>query len=501
MPETPAEQDFVRKNFGFDAFGSLGTGLFNALVISFLAVIARREGADTTLLAALAAAPYAANTLSIFTGFWVPTDRRRVRYGSMLLFGGRAIFLVSLLASGPVALVLMAFGTYLVMAVAAPLQVDIWRGAYPQRLRARVLGYLRVIQTLASAVGAPLGGLLLERLGSGPMLGIGAALGMLGATGVSRLHTSPVAASKRFTPAASLKLLVDEPRYRGLIIAWVVWGFGALISTPLYAVVLVDRFQASYSDIGYLQLVGALTGLLAYYVLGQQLDRRGGFGATPAGLLLVGVVPLIYLLAPSLPFLAIGYILLSVGTSASDLGWQVVLISKVSDEHRLRYQAAQTSLTGLRGVAAPFAGSLILSLGFGVGTALVVSGLLGIVGALMLARALGISLKPDLAGIRAIIRNRRRPRADLRVRHRVVRSLPRVQIAPAPNVRQVLLTREERPAADALARGGSAERRLEAPNELVHDPIWQPVALAGVDKAEQDKVRQQDAPVRAETAK
>src|SRR5215467_4447645 len=101
MPETPAEHDVVRKNFTFDAVGALGTGLFNALVVNFLAVIARREGADPVLLAALAAAPFAANTLAIFTGFWVPSDRRRVQFGSLLLFVWRAVVLGGLLASAP----------------------------------------------------------------------------------------------------------------------------------------------------------------------------------------------------------------------------------------------------------------------------------------------------------------------------------------------------------------------------------------------------------------
>jgi len=60
MHPTPLDAErAVRRNFGFDAVGALGTGLFNALVVNFLAVIARREGADPLLLAALAAAPFA----------------------------------------------------------------------------------------------------------------------------------------------------------------------------------------------------------------------------------------------------------------------------------------------------------------------------------------------------------------------------------------------------------------------------------------------------------
>ena len=92
----------LRRNFGFDAVSALGTGLFNALVVNFLSVIARREGADPLLLAALAAAPFAANTLAIFMGFWVPSEKRRVQAVSLVLMGGRALFFIGLLTSGPI---------------------------------------------------------------------------------------------------------------------------------------------------------------------------------------------------------------------------------------------------------------------------------------------------------------------------------------------------------------------------------------------------------------
>ncbi len=379
----------LRRNFAFDAIGATGTGLFNALVAGFLAVIARREGADALYLAALAAAPFAANMLSIFGGQWVPGGRGRVRYVAAMLVLGRAMFLCALMTTAPIALLAMGFSMWLSQAMVAPLQVDIWRGSYPQRLRARVLGYLRVIQSGWAIVAAPLGGMLIERFGAGALLGLGASLGMLGAAGFSQVRSQSVAASHRFTPLESLRLLGEQPRYRGLIAGWVVYGLGSFMAAPLYALVLVDRFQASYSDVGVLQLIGAASGLIGYFVLGHYLDRRSGLGATPVGFAMVGLVPLVYVLAPSLPLLSVAFVLQSLGTSVFDLGWQVALVSQVPDEHRARYQAAHTSITGIRGVAAPFIGSAAVSLGFGVSATLVASGVLALLGAVVMARALG----------------------------------------------------------------------------------------------------------------
>src|SRR5262245_42718598 len=150
MPDAHAT---LRRNFGWDAGGALGTGLFTALVVNFLSVIARREGGEPTLLAALAAAPFAANPLAIFGGLFVPRASQRVRYVAALLMIGRALFFGALVSTGPVALLLMGVGMWLTLAMAAPQQVDVWRGSYPVRLRARILGYLRVVQTLATAIG------------------------------------------------------------------------------------------------------------------------------------------------------------------------------------------------------------------------------------------------------------------------------------------------------------------------------------------------------------
>ncbi len=496
-PTAPDAERAVRRNFGFDAMGALGTGLFNALVVNFLAVIARREGADPLLLAALVAAPFAANILGIFSGFWVPSDRHRVRYVAIVLMCGRALFFGALVATGPIALLAMGLGMWTTLAMISPLQVDIWRGSYPQRLRARVLGYLRVLQTLAGAIAAPLGGLLIERFGHAPMLGLGASLGILGAAGFSQVRSQPVATSRPFTPAASLRLLAEHPTYRRLIMAWVVWGFGSFMATPLYALVLVDRFQASYADIGVLQLIGAVSGLLAYLILGHSLDRRGNFikAATPAGCVLVGLVPLVYLLAPNLWFLGIGFVLLSIGNSAIDLGWQLALVSHVPDEHRLRYQAAHTSITGLRGVAAPFFGSLILALGSGVGVVLLVSGVLGLFGAVLMARALGLH-PGDLRVGRTVVGDARRPGLDLTVGHRVVGQPARVAVTPVLDVDQVLLTREDSAAADARPKSGSGTRGLEAPHQILHDPAWHAVTIARIDEAKEHQVAQQHPPVR-----
>jgi hypothetical protein len=296
---------------------------------------------------------------------------------------------------------------------------------------------------------------------------------------------------------ASLRLLAEVPSYRGLVMAWVVWGIGSFIATPLYALVLVDRFQAGYAEVGVLQLVGAGSGLLAYLYLGQHLDRRGGFGATPLGMLMVAMVPIAYLVSPSVIVLVVAFVLQSVGTSLIDLGWNMAMIKRVPDEHRLRYQAAHTSITGVRGAVAPFIGSLLIALGLSVGATLVIGAVIALLGTLVMAQALEIRIWP-LA--RAVVGNARRPDRDLAVGHGVVGPRADVVVAARVDVDEVLLARQQRAATDVLGQRRRTALPLEPLHQLAQYPIGDAVALRRKDEVEQDQVRQQDAPVAAEPA-
>ena len=141
----------MRRSFGFDAVGALGPGVFNALVVNFLSVIARRGRRPA--VAGSGRGTVRRNMLAIFSGFWV---RRQAPRALRLDAAGARPRAVpgrdgdhdTLRVAGD------DLQLFLTQAFSAPMQVDIWRRAYPQRMRARVFEHLRVLQTASGALAA-----------------------------------------------------------------------------------------------------------------------------------------------------------------------------------------------------------------------------------------------------------------------------------------------------------------------------------------------------------
>src|SRR5215218_8733601 len=90
------------------------------------------------------------------------------------------------------------------------------------------------------------------------------------------------------------------------------------------------------------------------------------------------------------------------------------------------------------------------------------------------------------------------PESDVVRFHAPVRQQPRIRVTPTLDIRQVLLAGDDRAAAQTFARGGFVHFPLQTGEELIHHPLRDTRALARVDIAEHQQMREQDAPVRVE---
>lgn len=122
----------ARWNLLFDSLNGLGSGLFTALVINLVPVIARRLGAETLLLAAISATPFAANVVGLLSVIWLLRGRR-AQYIAAVQTLGRGAFVLAVLGDWPVRLLLMFFAYYLSYALSVPVLYDALREMYRDR--------------------------------------------------------------------------------------------------------------------------------------------------------------------------------------------------------------------------------------------------------------------------------------------------------------------------------------------------------------------------------
>jgi MFS family permease len=380
------ERSFWR-NFGLDLTAGVGVGVTLALVGSILPSVARKAGLDPIGLAALAATPFLANLLSGFAGRVGPQSHLRT---GLVRATGAGVLAVLLVTAAPPILVLAAFGYWLSLSISAPFQLRLWGAMYPSRLRGRVVGAVGSGRAAAAAVAALIAGVLADQLGGTTVVALGALIGVVTATAYAGLRVPPTAPAPRFSPRDAVRILQDRPVLRRIVLAQGFYGGGLIAAAPLYAIVYIDRLGMSLTEVGIVGILAASATTLSYYAWGAAADRFGSIQLLRAGSAL-GLVSLIAVaVTPSIVVLWPATILAGAASAAIDLG----INTTISDETELRDRAGAlagwNTVTGARGLAAPFVAAGLVQLGIlGVTSALLLCAGVAAVGVVLFARVEG----------------------------------------------------------------------------------------------------------------
>lgn len=371
----------VRHNFFVDLASASCYGVFLSLVVNFLPVIARRLGADPFLLAALVAAPFAANIVVLSAGGLIPSRGRTKLVAS--LFGlSRASFLLTFLVSSPVALVGIALFFYMVQSVPMTLMPGIFRLIYPPQVRGQLMGYIRVSLAATSTIAALVGGWLLDTIGYRLILPIGAVFGL--ATGLlwflARVETDTREAS--FTALSALGRLRRDRTMMIYTAGWFIWGFGCFMVLPIYPIYLVDHLHASYAEVGALTFLSSVSWMVSFWAWGKLSDRRGGVNALALTFVIGVFVPFIYAFSPGLLPLSLAFILAGIVNAGAEIGWVTSMIELSPPDRVSESVATVNGITGVRGLIVPFIGSALIQVpGIGLTGTFIIAGAIAVVGA------------------------------------------------------------------------------------------------------------------------
>ncbi len=274
------------------------------------------------------------------------------------------------LAIGLVWFVTVAFSISRAVAMTAFLP---WQQEYiPPALRGRVSGYSSIIVSLAGLVAAAIAGFLIDRpLGAwrySSLFGIGVLFGLF-----SILISSRFPGGRPFRPGESVfridarifQPLRDSRFVRYLIVLCLI----ALAIGPIYSFLPLFMKEKVGLDSGNIVLLstGSLIGsLLSSYFWGWLADRYGSKPISLTGLLMTGVLPVLWFVMPrgsaaSFPIaLAISFVQGVAGAGWSIGSGRLLFVSIVSGENKTEYLSQYNAWTGLlSGIGSIMGGALL----------------------------------------------------------------------------------------------------------------------------------------------
>ncbi|MEX1168946.1 MAG: MFS transporter [Chloroflexota bacterium] len=350
----------ISRNLTLDLIAAIGFGVSGALVSTLLPTIARRGGLEPLGLAALSAAPFLTNLLSIFAGRLGPRSARQFA----LLRGIGAGSLVALMfVPGAPVIVAVALVFWISISFSSPFQLRFWGATYPGRMRGRVIGFLGTGRAAAAGIAALVGGILADRLGGPTAVALAGLVGAACALAYVGFRASASAAPLAYSARESIRAMRARPMLQRVALAQGFFGGGFIAAGPLFALVYVDRLDLSLSDVGVIGVIGAAATTGSFLVWGTVADRFDALAAMRWGSIIGFAGLLTYAVAPTYAVLLPAALAIGVSSSSIEIGVSGVISDQTPLVSRAAAMSGWNAITGARGLVAPFFMSALVQFG------------------------------------------------------------------------------------------------------------------------------------------
>jgi MFS family permease len=351
----------VRRNFRIDLFSAVSGGVYTAVLVTFMPVVVRRLGGSTTDVAIVVAAPFVGHLLSpLFTYLLSGFPLVRVVAGTVTL--ARATFLAGLLvATTPLMLAATTVVFWVITVANIAAYTTLMQGIYPDRERAQAMANVRVGGAIAGIFAAAVAGTFIDVLPAGIVFAAATLIALPGSIAFFAVRYEGAAkpSTRRSVAAIAGEVWADR-RYRRLLLAFSVFGFGNLMNFAVFPILLVDHFEASNSFIGAVTAVQSATMIVAYLVWGRVIDRGSSIRLTLVNMVVTILVPIGYIAAPDVWALVPVAVISGIVTAGGEITFFTNIVQLAPRDRIGEYAAAQSLLMGLRGTAAPFVASALL---------------------------------------------------------------------------------------------------------------------------------------------
>lgn len=365
--------------------------------VNVLGVLADRAfHAGPWVITIIAAADSVAHVTSFLWARWLHgTDR--VRSANLLQFG--VIACVLSIAAAPfseigvfmlVALTILGrvFITGIVNA-----RTDIWRANYPRTARGRATGRLTVAATfvialtgLTVALSMDIRPETLRLFGLEWLHGhafrvpyvVAAIVAMMGARTFARVRWRGRAAQMRAererteggaagaSPRAMWRILKRDHEYRRFMVAQFMLGWPNLAATPIFILALKDHFTLQWTQSMLLtRVIPILVPVLVVPMWGRLLDRMHivRFRSYHSWVFVLANILMAWsFLSGSLALLYAARVVLGIAFGGGLLAWELGHYDFAKRDEAASYMAIHVTLTGIRGMFAPFLGTFLYAM-------------------------------------------------------------------------------------------------------------------------------------------
>lgn len=374
----------IRPSVEADLAAAVLFGVCAGLTLPFIPVMGRRLGASPLEVSLLVAAP----SIGLLGSLGWANAIHRAPSVQMIVrthVVGRGLLLLLPLVRTPEPYVAVILLYHTVVSVGSLAYAQVLREAYPQEVRARIVGFVRAWMALVWTVTAFVGGRVMQQVPFQWVFAIAGLFGIASPLMLKRMRVSDTG-QEPSTLADTWRLLRADRSFLRFLAGFFAFGFGVWLMAPAVPLLLVDVLHATNFQVGLLGAITSATAIVAYYYWGQVMDRRPPTHAVVPVFLVGTLTPLIYMIATT-PWMALSAGVTDGLTSAGiDLGWLHGVFQYAPIGQVRHYVAIYNTLVGVRGVVAPILSGLLLPI-VGTKAILAASAVCTLTGAALMRRA------------------------------------------------------------------------------------------------------------------
>ena len=352
------DQQRVRHNFRLDlACAAIGSMFFAG---SFMPVLVRRMGGSEIEVALVLASGPIGHILAPLPGYLYsrfPPSKVLAGVG----IAARLVFLAGLLLATSAISLSLAWVAFNIVALSGIASSTVLvQKIYPDEERGQAMARVRMLGNLVGMGSVIVGGALLEVGDMRVVLAVSALVSFAAPLFLTfmRYHHDPNRAPMP-SPIRLGSVALQDTTFRQYLIATTFIGFGNAMGGTAYPIMLVDKFNAPTVLVGIMAAVQSAATIAGYHFWGRRIDRGSTVALLRGNTLMMVLLPLTYLVAPSAPFLLIGAVVAGVTNAMADLAFFTSMI-ELAGNRAGYYMAAQSFVLGIRATLGPFVASALL---------------------------------------------------------------------------------------------------------------------------------------------